>query len=111
MSDKTVDDLIGKDVKVSEDGTVTGTLKHVSGFTWFNPSNVGEQTGNYFPFKLGEKYTGKDVTVQRNGGTAKTANDTEWVVRVPSNDTVYTVKAKDVDDLKLNFSKATLKTE
>lgn len=111
MDGKSVSDLIGSDVKVSKDGAVTGTLKHVSGWKWFNPSDTSEQTGNYFPFKLGDDYNGKDVTVTREGGKEKTAQDTEWIVRVPDNDTVYTVKASGVNDLKLTFKNATLQKQ
>ena len=111
MDGKSVSDLIGEDVKVSKDGAVTGTLKHVSGWEWFNPSDESEQEGNYFPFKLGDDYSGKDVTVTREGGKTKTAQDTEWIVRVPDNDTVYTVKADEVSDLKLTFKNATLQKQ
>lgn len=111
MNGKSVSDLIGDDVKVSKDGAVTGTLKHVSNWTWFNPTEPDEQEGNYLPFKLGDDYIGKNVTVQREGGKTKTAQETEWIVRVPDNNTVYTVKADEVSDLKLTFKNATLQNQ
>ena len=49
---KRVSSLVGDDIKVFEDGTVTGTLKYVTGYTGFNEAEPEEQEGYFFPFRL-----------------------------------------------------------
>lgn len=84
---KRVSSLIGDDVKVLEDGTVTGTFKHVTGYTGFNGEDPEEQEGYFFPFKLTK--TGTKMSFKKNGTPGKT--DIPWeaenVFRVTKDDT------------------------
>lgn len=84
---KRVSSLIGDDVKVLEDGTVTGTFKHVTGYTGFNGEDPEEQEGYFFPFKLTK--TGTTMSFKKNGVPGKT--DIPWeaenVFRVTKDDT------------------------
>lgn len=57
LNGKTVHDLIGADVAISSDGSVTGTIKYVTGFKGFS-KDTAKQSGYYFPIYLtkdGEK--------------------------------------------------------
>lgn len=95
-------------MKISADGIVTGTLKYVDNFEWFNPNNPSEQSGNYFPFKLGEEYENKQITIEKNDGEAKTAEETEWIIRIPNNSTTIKVKDSDKEIVTLTFNGAIL---
>ena len=61
--------MIGTDVKVDENGSVTGTFHKVTGYTGFNSTNTTEQSGYFFPFSL-EK-TGTNMTFKKNGAVTK----------------------------------------
>ena len=61
--------MIGTDVKVDEQGNVTGTFYKVTGYTGFNSENPSEQSGYFFPFSL-EK-TGTNMTFKKNGAVTK----------------------------------------
>ena len=54
-------------IVVGED-SITGELKNVEGYTQFNPSNVGEQSGHFLALKLSST---DDATVKTQliGGT------------------------------------------
>lgn len=104
---KTVEELVKNDVKIAEDGSVTGTLLNVTGYTDFS-DNPTEQKGHYFPIVLDDKYKGKTISCQRNSDKPKTSSDLEWVLRVVSNSTKFTFKADNEPILTLNFEKATL---
>lgn len=103
---KRVSSLIGDDVKVYEDGTVTGTFKHVTGYTGFNGEDPEEQEGYYFPFKLTK--TGTTMSFEKNGEPGKT--NIPWeadnVFRVTASDT-FTVSVDDEEVITFNFAKAT----
>lgn len=103
---KRVSSLIGDDVKVYEDGTVTGTFKHVTGYTGFNADNPEEQEGYYFPFRLTQ--TGTTMTFKKNGVATK--EDIAWeadnVFRVTAADT-FTVIVDENEVVTFNFAKAT----
>lgn len=103
---KRVSSLIGDDVKVLEDGTVNGTLKHVTGYTQFNESNPEEQEGYYFPFKLTKR--GENMTFKKNG--SETKKDITWeadnVFRVTKNDT-FEVLVDGSSVVTFNFKNAT----
>lgn len=71
---KTVEDMIGNDVKVMEDGAVKGTFHYVTGYTGFNSSKSAEQEGHYFPFTLTAE--GEKMTFKKNGRTTK--KDIAW---------------------------------
>lgn len=45
------------EVTFSEDGKLSGTLKHVTGYTGFNGSDPSEQSGYYLPFLYGGNRT------------------------------------------------------
>ena len=64
------EDLFGKTasdlqtgVTFSSDGTVTGTLKHVTDYTGFS-SKVSEQSGNYLAFKCTADVEGATITAK-----------------------------------------------
>lgn len=102
---KRISSLIRDDVKVYEDGTVTGTFKHVTGYTGFNEGNPEEQEGYFFPFKLVK--TGETMSFEKNGEPGKT--DIPWeadnVFRVTKGDT-FAVLVDDTEVVTFNFAKA-----
>lgn len=61
--------MIGTDVKVDENGNVTGTFHKVTGYTEFNPDNTNEQSGYFFPFSLTKE--GTTMTFKKNGTATK----------------------------------------
>ena len=103
---KRVSTLIGDDVKVLEDGTVIGTLKHVTGYTGFNSEVPAEQEGYFFPFKLTK--TGTTMTFKKNG--EETKKDIAWeadnVFHVTKDD-IFEVLVDEVSVVTFNFAKAT----
>lgn len=103
---KQVSTLIGDDVKVYKDGTVTGTFKHVTGCTEFNADNPEEQEGYFFPFHLGKE--GSTMTFRKNGEESKEGIpwEADNVFRVTDSDT-FEVLVDDVSVVTFNFAKAT----
>lgn len=103
---KRVSSLIGSDVKVYGDGTVTGTFKHVTGYTGFNGDNPEEQEGYFFPFKLTK--SGTNMTFKKNGSESK--KDIPWeadnVFRVTKGDT-FEVLVDEESVVTFNFAQAT----
>lgn len=103
---KRVSSLIEDGMKVYEDGTVSGTFKHVTGYTGFNSEDPSEQEGYYFPFRLTK--TGTTMTFKKNGEPGKT--DITWeadnVFRVTASDT-FEVLVDGSPVVTFNFSKAT----
>lgn len=89
-----------------EDGTVLGTLKHVTGYTQFNEAVPAEQEGYYFPFKLTK--TGTKMTFKKNG--VETKKDITWeamnVFRVTASDT-FEIIVDGVSVVTFNFAQAT----
>lgn len=72
------EDFYGEDFKVEWEGTkavVTGNLK------WADPTEKLSKAGNYYAFSLGETYKDVPITID-NGGTVKTATDTDWVCHI-----------------------------
>lgn len=61
--------MIGTDIKIDENGKVTGTFHKVTGYTEFNPSNPSEQSGYFFPFSLTKE--GTTMTFKKNGAATK----------------------------------------
>ena len=87
-------DLYGKtagelasDLFVNEDGQVTGTFHHVTGYTGFNSAVPEEQEGYYFPFTLAK--TGTTMAFRKNGEDSKVGISWEAnnVFRVTASDT------------------------
>ena len=101
-----VSSLVKDDVKVYENGTVTGTFKHVTGYTGFNEADPEEHEGYFFPFRLAK--TGTTMSFEKNGVPTKT--DIPWeadnVFRVTASDT-FTVSVDDEEVITFNFAKAT----
>ena len=106
-------DLYGKtagelasDLFVSEDGTVTGTFRYVTGYTGFNSTKASEQEGYFFPFALTQ--TGEKMTFKKNGKATKT--DIAWeannVFRVTAGDT-FAVLVDGTEVVTFNFARAT----
>lgn len=92
---------------IGADGAVTGTLKYVEGWTAFNESDISEQSGHFFPLKLDEKYSGKQITC--TGTKTKTSQDLEWVLRVADSSSKFTFSTdEDGTFLTLDFSGAEL---
>lgn len=112
MGNKTVADLIGEDVSIEWngiDGSVTGNIKYVSDYSELFGKQ--EKTGSFFPFVLDDSYKGKEITVQREGGSAKTAIDTEWILRLTDADkTEYNISCDDTQIAHLDFADATIET-
>lgn len=83
---KQVSELVGDDLAVMDDGSVTGTFHYVTGYTEF--SNIpGEDSGYYFPFHLTK--TGTTMTFKKNGVPTKggIVFDPDIVFRVSRGDT------------------------
>ena len=106
---KRVSSLVGNDLKVLKDGTVTGTLKKVTGYTDFS-SNPEEQSGYYFPIKLTK--TGTKMTLKKNGvaqhGKQNMTFDPEIIFRVTKTDK-FAVEVDGKPVVTFNFQKSTFK--
>ncbi len=89
------------------DGTVRGTFHYVTGYTGFSGS-VDEQSGYYFPFKLGAEVSGETMTLKKNGVPAKEGIpfDPEIVFRVTAGDT-FEVLVDDAPIVTFGFAEAT----
>ena len=82
------------------DGTVTGTLKHVTDYTQFNEAVPAEQEGYFFPFKLTK--TGTKMTFKKKDIAWEAMN----VFRVTKTDT-FEVIVDDESVVTFSFAKAT----
>ncbi len=106
---KSVSDLLGKDIVVKRDGSVYGTLKHVTNFIDFS-SKKTEQSGHYFPFILG--VNGTKMTIKKNGIASTDKKnmpfDREIILRVDKTDTIFTIEVDGEKIVSLNFVNATL---
>lgn len=104
---KRVSSLVGSDLKVLKDGSVTGTIKNVTGYTQFS-SKPEEQSGYYFPFKLAQ--TGTKMTIKKNGvageGKENMTFDPDIILRVTKTDT-FTIEVDGSPVVTFNFQKAT----
>ena len=85
-----------------------GELKHVTDWKEFS-SVADEQEGYYFAVVLGPAFSGKPVTVQKEGGEPRTYTDRVWVLRVPDKSTTYTFSADGAVQFIVDFSKITMK--
>ena len=102
---KQVSELVGDDLTVKADGSVTGTFHHVTGYTEFS-SEPDEQEGYYFPFHLTK--TGTKMTFKKNGSPTKQGItfDPDIIFRVTKDDT-FEVLVEDSSVVKFNFAGAT----
>lgn len=98
-------ELVGDDLMVKADGSVTGTFHHVTEYTEFS-SDSDEQEGYYFPFHLTK--TGTKMTFKKNGFPTKQgiAFDPDIIFRVTKDDT-FEVLVDDSSVVKFNFAGAT----
>ena len=105
---KQVSDLVGDDLTVKADGSVTGTFHHVTGYTEFS-SEPDEQEGYYFPFHLTK--TGTKMTFKKNGSPTKQGItfDPDIIFRVTKDDT-FEVLVDDSSVVKFNFAGATFES-
>lgn len=105
---KQVSDLVGDDLTVKADGSVTGTFHHVTGYTEFS-SEPDEQEGHYFPFHLTK--TGTKMTFKKNGSPTKQGItfDPDIIFRVTKDDT-FEVLVDDSSVVKFNFAGATFES-
>jgi len=101
--------MIGPDVKVYADGTVTGTLNYVTDFADF-ASDPSLQSGHYFPLMLTQ--SGTTMTLKKNGAAIADKTDLpfdpEILFRIENKNTTYGVAVDGVDVVTLNFKSATL---
>ena len=102
---KQVSELVGEDLMVKADGSVTGTFHYVTGYSEFS-SLPGEDSGYYFPFHLTK--TGTKMTFKKNGSPTKQdiAFDPDIIFRVTKNDT-FEVLIDEKSIVTFNFTKAT----
>lgn len=102
---KQVSELVGEDLMVKSDGSVTGTFHYVTGYSEFS-SLPGEDSGYYFPFHLIK--SGTKMTFKKNGSPTKQdiAFDPDIIFRVTKNDT-FEVLIDEKSIVTFNFTKAT----
>lgn len=105
--DISAETMLGDDVKVAEDGSVTGTLKYVTGYTGFS-GRKAEQEGNFFPFCLEKQ--GDTMTFKKNGAAKKSGIPWEKdnVFRIDDKSTKFTVEVDGEEVITFNFENATL---
>ena len=101
-------ELVGDDLKVYADGSVTGTFHHVTGYSEFS-SLPGEDSGYYFPFHLTK--TGSKMTFKKNGSPTKQdiAFDPDIIFRVTKTD-AFEVLVDNQSVVTFNFSGATFES-
>lgn len=102
---KKASDLISADTAIGEDGSVTGTLNYISGWSAFS-SAPEEQNGNFFPVLLSSTYQGQTIKV--TGKHVKEAQDLEWILRVSDSSTTFKFETGGKELFTLNFKSATL---
>lgn len=97
--------MISPDVKVDENGIVTGTFHKVTGYTGFS-STKSEQTGYFFPFSITKE--GTKMTFKKNDSPTKQNINFEKdnVFRVTKTDK-FEVLVDSESLVKFDFSKAT----
>lgn len=110
-SSKNTSDLIGDDVVIHGDGSVTGTINYISSWQEFDSSTVANQSGYYFPVLLDERYDGKNIKCV--GSHEKSVEDTEWILRLSNKENSKFVFSTDdePDFLTLTFTGATFTGE
>lgn len=106
---KQVSELVGDDLTVKADGSVTGTFHYVTGYSEFS-SLPGEDSGYYFPFHLTK--TGTNMTFKKNGSPTKEniPFDADIVFRVTKDDT-FEVLVDDASVVKFTFTGATFEPQ
>ena len=105
---KQVSEMVGDDLAVMADGSVTGTFHYVTGYTEFSDI-PGEDSGYYFPFHLTK--TGTTMTFKKNGLPTKQdiAFDPDVIFRVSKDDT-FEVLVDGTSVVKFTFAGATFES-
>ncbi len=96
--------MISEDTKILADGTVSGTLHEVTGFTKFSTS---EADGHFFPFTL-TGVAGSKMELKKDGAEDKVkdrAYDKDIVLKVEQSQK-WEVKVDGESKITLDFSKA-----
>ena len=106
---KQVSELVGDDLAVKADGSVTGTFHYVTGYSEFS-SLPGEDSGYYFPFHLTK--TGTSMTFKKNGAPTKEGIpfDPDIVFRVTKGDT-FEVLVDNASIVTFTFTGATFEPQ
>ena len=107
-----VSSMIGDDVVVAQDGTVTGTIHYLKEFKNYS-SEPEEQKGNFFPIVLNT--TGKKMTLKKTvGGDPQPEKNVDFdpsiLVRIPEQDTTFAISVDGKSVLTLDFDEATLES-
>lgn len=100
---KEISELVDDGIAIEADGSVTGTLKKVTGYTGFS-SDAGEQNGHFFPIKLNAPYGTTAVTV--TGTKTKTAVEDDWILFVKDKNSTFKFEENGKEIFTLNFKKA-----
>lgn len=106
VSGKRASSLAGSDIKVLSDGSVTGTLKKVTGYTGFS-EEVND--GYFFPFKLTQP--GTTMTLKLNGvayeGKENIPFSESVVLFVSDRNDTWTIEVDGSPVITLNFKNVT----
>lgn len=104
---KSVEEMIGADVRVLKNGDVIGTFPYVENYGQFS-SNPEHQSGHFFPFKLTQP--GKTMTFKQDGVPTKEniPFEAENVFRIADPAVERTVEVDGKEVVKFNFRKAAL---
>lgn len=104
VSGKRASSLTGSDIKVLSDGSVTGTLKKVTGYAGFSEDEK-YQTGYFLPLKLTQ--SGTTMTLKKNGVAFEGKEDIPFnasvVLFVSDRTDKWTIDVDDSDVITLNF--------
>ena len=101
-TEKPISTFISEDTKIDADGKVTGTLHYVEDFTEFSKT---QSKGYYFPVKLDEKYSSKEISCK--GKTTKKAKDLNWLLFIVDKQSTFTFSTvEDGTILTLSFEDA-----
>ncbi len=106
-------DFLGDDIKVEDNGKVTGSLKYVENFKEFS-SNVEEQEGNYFPFSLTDTAGKSQMTIKKNGSAEPDKTDIEFdpqiILRVTKGDK-FEIIVDDESVITFDFAETIMQTQ
>lgn len=104
---KSISEMVSSDTIITEDGSVVGTIRYIESFPEFSGEKE-EQSGNYFPMTLTKP--GSTMSLYKNGTATREdiPFDKDIVLRVTSEDDVFSVEVDDAAVLTLNFKRALL---
>lgn len=109
--EKPVSEMMSADTYVDKNGRVIGTLKYIDNFEAFNSTDITEQSGYYFPVKLGTSTSsGTKMTLIKNGIPVKedAVFEQEFLLRIDENkpNTAWTIQVDGTDIVSLYFRSA-----